>query len=115
MPTHRIVQADNLPAPAGPYSPATVFERLVFVAGQGARVALQPRIVKGLWIAELLEVRGLVCGAEPHGGQAEGGKCGDHPGDVAASHACCSSPRALWWTACQADRRWPSERRGRRG
>ena len=36
--THRIVQADNLPAPAGPYSPAVVFERLVFVAGQGARV-----------------------------------------------------------------------------
>ena len=38
MLTHRIVQADNLPAPAGPYSPATVFEHLVFVAGQGARV-----------------------------------------------------------------------------
>ena len=38
MPTHRIVQADDLPAPAGPYSPATVFDRLVFVAGQGARV-----------------------------------------------------------------------------
>jgi 2-iminobutanoate/2-iminopropanoate deaminase len=38
MPTHRIVQADHLPAPAGPYSPAVVFERLVFVAGQGARV-----------------------------------------------------------------------------
>ena len=36
--THRILQADNLPSPAGPYSPATVFERLVFVAGQGARV-----------------------------------------------------------------------------
>jgi endoribonuclease L-PSP, putative len=36
--THRIVQADHLPAPAGPYSPATVFERLVFVSGQGARV-----------------------------------------------------------------------------
>ena len=36
--THRIVQAENIPAPAGPYSPATVFERLVFVAGQGARV-----------------------------------------------------------------------------
>jgi 2-iminobutanoate/2-iminopropanoate deaminase len=36
--THRIVNADNLPAPAGPYSPATVFDRLVFVAGQGARV-----------------------------------------------------------------------------
>jgi 2-iminobutanoate/2-iminopropanoate deaminase len=38
MPTHRIVNAANLPAPAGPYSPATVFDRLVFVAGQGARV-----------------------------------------------------------------------------
>jgi 2-iminobutanoate/2-iminopropanoate deaminase len=38
MPSHRYVHADNLPAPAGPYSPATVFERLVFVAGQGARV-----------------------------------------------------------------------------
>jgi 2-iminobutanoate/2-iminopropanoate deaminase len=38
MPTHRIVQADNLPAPAGPYSPAVVFDRLVFVSGQGARV-----------------------------------------------------------------------------
>ena len=38
MPTHRFVQADNLPAPAGPYSPATVFERLVFMSGQGARV-----------------------------------------------------------------------------
>ena len=25
------------PAPAGPYSPAIVFERLVFVSGQGAR------------------------------------------------------------------------------
>ena len=32
------MQADNLPAPAGPYSAATVFESLVFVAGQGARV-----------------------------------------------------------------------------
>ena len=38
MTTHRIVNAGNLPAPAGPYSPATVFERLVFVSGQGARV-----------------------------------------------------------------------------
>ncbi len=38
MPTHRSVHADNLPTPAGPYSPATVFERLVFVSGQGARV-----------------------------------------------------------------------------
>ena len=37
MPDHRSVHASNLPAPAGPYSPATVFERLVFVSGQGAR------------------------------------------------------------------------------
>jgi 2-iminobutanoate/2-iminopropanoate deaminase len=38
MLTHRLVQADNLPAPAGPYSPAVIFDRLVFVSGQGARV-----------------------------------------------------------------------------
>jgi 2-iminobutanoate/2-iminopropanoate deaminase len=36
MSGHRAVHADNLPKPAGPYSPAMVFERLVFVAGQGA-------------------------------------------------------------------------------
>ncbi len=33
---HRPVQAPDLPAPAGPYSPAQVFNRLVFVSGQGA-------------------------------------------------------------------------------
>ena len=33
---HRPVQARTLPAPAGPYSPAQVFNRLVFVSGQGA-------------------------------------------------------------------------------
>jgi len=38
MSNHRSVQATSLPAPVGPYSPATVFERLVFVSGQGARV-----------------------------------------------------------------------------
>ena len=38
MSTHRYVHADALAAPVGPYSPATVFERLVFVSGQGARV-----------------------------------------------------------------------------
>jgi 2-iminobutanoate/2-iminopropanoate deaminase len=32
----RSVQADGLPKPVGPYSPATVFEQLVFVSGQGA-------------------------------------------------------------------------------
>ena len=33
---HRPVQAPNLPPPAGPYSPAQAFNRLVFVSGQGA-------------------------------------------------------------------------------
>jgi 2-iminobutanoate/2-iminopropanoate deaminase len=33
---HHPVQAPNLPTPAGPYSPAQVFNRLVFVSGQGA-------------------------------------------------------------------------------
>ena len=37
MPTHRSVHPATAPAPAGPYSPAMVFDRLVFVAGQGAR------------------------------------------------------------------------------
>ena len=37
MSLHQSVNASNLPAPAGPYSAAIVFERLVFVAGQGAR------------------------------------------------------------------------------
>jgi 2-iminobutanoate/2-iminopropanoate deaminase len=37
MSAHRPVTAPDLPSPAGPYSPATVFERLVFVSGQGAR------------------------------------------------------------------------------
>ena len=37
MSTHRLVTADHL-LTAGPYSPAAVFDRLVFVAGQGARV-----------------------------------------------------------------------------
>jgi len=34
--SHRSVSAAGLPPPAGPYSPAQVFERLVFVSGQGA-------------------------------------------------------------------------------
>ena len=33
---HRSIRADNLPAPAGPYSPGVGFERLIFVSGQGA-------------------------------------------------------------------------------
>jgi 2-iminobutanoate/2-iminopropanoate deaminase len=39
------VNAANLPKPAGPYSVATVFERLVFVAGQGAKDPLTDRLV----------------------------------------------------------------------
>jgi 2-iminobutanoate/2-iminopropanoate deaminase len=34
--SHRAVHAANLPQPVGPYSPGTVFERLIFVSGQGA-------------------------------------------------------------------------------
>src|SRR5688500_9466040 len=37
MSTHQPVHPAGAPAPMGPYSPATVFERLVFVSGQGAR------------------------------------------------------------------------------
>ncbi len=33
---HEIVRADNLPKPSGPYSPGTIYERLLFVSGQGA-------------------------------------------------------------------------------
>ena len=37
MPDHRSVHPKNAPAPVGPYSPAMVFDRLVFVSGQGGR------------------------------------------------------------------------------
>jgi 2-iminobutanoate/2-iminopropanoate deaminase len=37
MSDHRFVNAANLPKPGGPYSLATVFDRLVFVSGQGAK------------------------------------------------------------------------------
>ena len=33
---HRAVEGPGIPKPAGPYSPGMGFERLVFVAGQGA-------------------------------------------------------------------------------
>lgn len=32
----RPVQSENLPRPVGPYSPGLIFDRLVFVSGQGA-------------------------------------------------------------------------------
>ncbi len=35
---HKSVASDQLPEPIGPYSPAVVFDRLVFVSGQGATV-----------------------------------------------------------------------------
>jgi 2-iminobutanoate/2-iminopropanoate deaminase len=34
--TARPVKSDRLPKPVGPYSPGMVFERLIFVSGQGA-------------------------------------------------------------------------------
>lgn len=33
---HRVIAADGLPKPVGPYSPAMALDRLVFVSGQGA-------------------------------------------------------------------------------
>ena len=45
MADHRAVDAANLPKPAGPYSVAMVFDRLVFVSGQGARDPLTDRLV----------------------------------------------------------------------
>jgi 2-iminobutanoate/2-iminopropanoate deaminase len=33
---HRPVTTDQLPKPVGPYSPGVVFDRLIFVSGQGA-------------------------------------------------------------------------------
>ena len=33
---HRAIEGPKIPKPAGPYSPGMGFERLVFVAGQGA-------------------------------------------------------------------------------
>jgi 2-iminobutanoate/2-iminopropanoate deaminase len=45
MPDHRSVHAAALPKPAGPYSVATVFERLVFVSGQGAKDPRTDRLV----------------------------------------------------------------------
>jgi|SRR5688572_9310697 len=38
MAEHQSVYPANAPAPAGPYSPAIVLDRLVFVAGQGGRI-----------------------------------------------------------------------------
>jgi len=45
MPDHRCVSAATLPKPAGPYSAATVLDRLVFVSGQGAKDPRTDRLV----------------------------------------------------------------------
>ncbi len=37
MTQHRYVEGRDIPKPMGPYSPAVMFDRLVFVSGQGAR------------------------------------------------------------------------------
>ena len=42
---HKAVQSDKLPVPAGPYSPTVIFERLVFVSGQGAKDPATGRLV----------------------------------------------------------------------
>jgi len=35
-PSHSPVHSDRLPKPVGPYSPGMIFDRLIFVSGQGA-------------------------------------------------------------------------------
>ena len=42
--SHRSIHATNLPKPAGPYSPAVAFDRLIFVSGQGATDAATGRL-----------------------------------------------------------------------
>lgn len=42
---HAAVQSGNLPKPAGPYSPAVTFDRLVFVSGQAAKDPATGRLV----------------------------------------------------------------------
>ncbi|MBP1598718.1 MAG: reactive intermediate/imine deaminase [Acidobacteria bacterium] len=42
---HKAVQSHTLPAPAGPYSPGVVLDRLVFVSGQGAKDPSTGRLV----------------------------------------------------------------------
>ena len=44
MSRHQIVSVPAAPRPKGPYSPAVAFERLLFVAGQGANVPETDRL-----------------------------------------------------------------------
>jgi 2-iminobutanoate/2-iminopropanoate deaminase len=41
----RPVQSDRLPKPVGPYSPGMIFDRLIFVSGQGATDPATGRLV----------------------------------------------------------------------
>ena len=41
---HQIVNVPDAPRPKGPYSPAVAFDRLLFVAGQGATVPETDRL-----------------------------------------------------------------------
>jgi 2-iminobutanoate/2-iminopropanoate deaminase len=42
---HKPVHAANLPKPVGPYSPGMMFDRLIFVSGQGATDPATGRLV----------------------------------------------------------------------
>jgi 2-iminobutanoate/2-iminopropanoate deaminase len=43
--SHKVVHDPNLPKPVGPYSPGTIFDRLIFVSGQGATDPATGKIV----------------------------------------------------------------------
>ncbi len=43
--TARPVHSDRLPKPVGPYSPGMIFDRLIFVSGQGATDPATGRLV----------------------------------------------------------------------
>jgi 2-iminobutanoate/2-iminopropanoate deaminase len=42
---HKAVTSESLPKPVGPYSPGVIFERLVFVSGQGAKDPVTGEVV----------------------------------------------------------------------
>jgi 2-iminobutanoate/2-iminopropanoate deaminase len=42
---HKAITSESLPKPVGPYSPGVIFERLVFVSGQGAKDPVTGEVV----------------------------------------------------------------------
>ena len=44
---HKLVFAAELPTPVGPYSPGTIFDRVMFVSGQGATDPATGTLVSG--------------------------------------------------------------------